>query len=334
MLQPFSTTGIGSLPLRNPEEACRLILNTFDIPFWPQLPQRSFREFMVPQYAEGMPFLKIDSEKQTVWIEKNHSDELDRFYESCTEESRIAISEDYAAGLHAFLKALRGRTFPCVKGHVTGPLTFTLGLKDASGKPVYYDEELREISLMLLKAKIRWQLDILKPLSPKVVIFIDEPILSALGTSAYLGVSSDEVLRLLQECMSAVRAAGGIPGIHCCGNGDWPLIIRSGTDIISFDAYDYLDAIALFPDEVRGFFERGGYLAWGIIPTSDAIGGENPASIRERFDRGFRKMSGLISGPLVRSQILLTPSCGTGSRTIEETLKIFQLLMRLKEEVA
>lgn len=333
MLKPFLTTGIGSLPHHNADEACRLILDTFDIPFWPQLPKLSFREFMVPQYSEGMPFFRIDPEKYTVWIEKNGSDELERFCETWTEESRIAISEDYADGLHTFIKVIRNRRFEYIKGHVTGPLTFTLGLKDTEGKLVYFDEELREISLMLLKTKIRWQYDLLKPYAERVIIFIDEPILSALGSSSYLGVNSEEALRLLKESIETIRSAGGISGIHCCGNADWPLVIRSGADIISFDAYDYLDTIALYPEEFRVFLKKGGCLAWGIVPTSEAINRENPESIRLRFDKGIEKLSHKIPESLILSNILLTPSCGTGSRTIEETLKVFQLLMRLKEEL-
>lgn len=333
MLKPLSTTGIGSLPHRNAAEACSLIFDTFDIPFWPQLPGVSFKEFMIPQYSEGLPFFRIDPDRQTVWIEKNSSDELERFYEGWTEESRIAISADYASGLHAFMRAIRNRRFDALKGHTTGPLTFTLGLKNSEGKPVFFDEELREISLMLLKAKTKWQIDILKACADDVIIFIDEPILSALGSSGYLGVSTDEALRLLQEISGAVRSAGGIPGIHCCGNADWPLVIKSGVDIINFDAYDYADAIALFPEELQGFLEKGGWLAWGIIPTSDAIIGENPDSIRSRFETGILKLSRALPEALIRSKMILTPSCGTGSRTVAETLKIFQLLMRLKEDL-
>jgi hypothetical protein len=333
MIRPFSTTGVGSLPHLDPEEACSLILECFDIPFWPQLPKLSFREFMVPQYSEGMPFFRVDPEKQMFWIGESSSDELERFYESCTEESRIAISEDYAKGLHRFLNAIRNRRFEFLKGQVTGPLTFTLGLRDSEGKPIYFNEELREICLMLLKAKTRWQFDILKAHAQGVILFIDEPILSALGSSSYLGVSPDEALRLLREMTETIKSLGGISGIHCCGNADWQLVIKSGADIINFDAYDYVDTIALYHEEFEGFLERGGFLAWGIVPTSDAINAENPESIRSRFDRGMQQLSLHIPERLVVSNILLTPSCGTGSRTVGETLKVFQLLMRLKEEL-
>jgi hypothetical protein len=333
MIKPFSTTGIGSLPHLDAGEACNLILKTFDIPFWPQLPKVSLREFMIPQYSEGMPFFRIDPEKQTFWIEKNASEELERFYEGWTEDSRIAISEDYAKGLHIFLTSIRNRRFEFLKGQITGPLTFTLGLKDAEGTPIYFDEELREISLMLLKAKTRWQFDILKAHAERVIMFIDEPILSALGSSSYLGVSPDETLRLLKAMTGAIKSLGAISGIHCCGNADWPLVIRSGADIINFDAYDYVETIALYPEEFSGFLQRGGLLAWGIVPTSDAIDAENPESIRLRFDRGVESLALHIPERLILSNILLTPSCGTGARTVEETLKVFQLIMRLKEEL-
>lgn len=334
MIKSFSTTGIGSMPHKDPEEACRLIFETFDIPFWPQLPNISFREFMIPQYSEGMPFFRIDHERQTVWIEKNSSDDLERFYEVWKEESRIAISEDYAKGLHTFIRIIKKRRFDFLKGHVTGPLTFTLGLKGIDGKPVYFDEELREISLMLLKAKVRWQLDVLKAHAEDVILFIDEPILSALGSSSYLGVNNDEVLRLLKDITATIRSEGCISGIHCCGNADWPLVFKSGADIINFDAYDYIGNIALYPEEITAFLKKGGYLAWGIVPTSEAINREDTGSIRIRFDRDIEALSRRVPESLLLSNILLTPSCGTGSRTIKETLKVFQLIMRLKETLA
>jgi hypothetical protein len=334
MFKKSLTTGIGSLPHSDPKEACRLILDTFEIPFWPQLPRLSFKELMIPQYSEGMPFLRIGPEKQAIWVDRDSSDELQRFYESYIEDCRIAISEDYALGLHTFLEVIRNRKFEFVKGHVTGPLTFTLGLKDKEGKAVFFDEEFREISLLLLQAKTRWQIDLLRPFADSVIIFIDEPILSALGSSSYLGVSGEEALRLLKEMTSVIVSEGCVPGIHCCGNADWPMVIQSGAEIVSFDAYDYVDTIAIYHEEFRNFMIEGGSLAWGIIPTSEAIIDESHESIKERFLNGIDKLSHNIPESLLRSQMLLTPSCGTGSRTVEETIKVFQLLMRLREELS
>lgn len=334
MFRPFSTTGIGSLPHTASDDACMLVLETFDIPFWPQLPRSSFLEWMIPQYSEGMPFIKVDSAKESIFIKRDASDELERFYETCADDCRIAMSEDYARGLHAFFRIIKGRRFKSIKGQVTGPLTFTLGLKDSDDRLVFYDEELRQISLMTLQAKARWQIDQLRPYAENVVIFIDEPILSSIGSSAYLSVSREETLRLLIETVSAIRDAGGIPGIHCCGNADWSLVIESGVEIISFDAYGHTGTLAIYHNEIAGFLDKGGYLAWGIVPTTDEIKKESPESIIDRFSDCLNILSKHIPQDILLSQIIITPSCGAGSRTIQETIKIFQLLLRLKERFA
>ncbi len=331
IIKPYSTTGIGSLPHQNPEDACSLILRTFDIPFWPQLPRISFRESMVPQYSEGMPYLRMSEKDETVWVMRDDSDELERFYESYTDETRIAISEDFAAGLHAFLRMIKGRRFPILKGHITGPVTFTLGLKDNFGRLLFYDEELREIASMVLRAKARWQIDVLKQHADEVIIFIDEPILSALGSSSYLGVDTGEVSRLIGDVVSAITEAGGIPGIHCCGRADWPLVLRSGARIVNFDAFEYFDTLALYRDELREFLEKGGYLAWGAVPTSDVVNTVDDAAITSLMRSHLERLHEFLPRELVDSRALITPSCGAGSRSIEETIKIFQLVMRLKE---
>ncbi|HTZ17803.1 MAG TPA: hypothetical protein VMB78_05115 [Dissulfurispiraceae bacterium] len=331
IINPFSTTGIGSTPHTDPGEACALIEAVFDIPFWPQLPKYSFRESMVAQYTEGMPFLKIDEAGRKIYVERDNSDQLDRFYESQTEGTRIAISEDYAAGLHAFLRSIKHRKFKLLKGHITGPLTFTLGLKDNRGAAIYFDEELREIGSMLLQAKARWQVDILKQFADEVIIFVDEPIFSAIGSSAYLGVSEDEILRMLRDSVSSIEDAGGISGIHCCGKADWKLVIESGVRILNFDAFDYFDTLSMYTQELKGFLDRGGYLAWGIVPTSESVNSISDSDLAAQLKDRVSKLHDLTKSDLVYSQALITPSCGAGSRTVEEATKIFQLAMRVKE---
>lgn len=328
MFTPFLATGIGSLPHTDPHQACTLILETCDIPFWPQLPRLSFREFMIPQFSEGMPFLKIDERRETIWVERN-GDELARFYETYSDTLSMPVSERFARGFFAFQKRIAGRRFRFLKGHVTGPLTLTLGLKDNSGKPIYFDEELREIALLLIEAKIRWQIDMLKPHADQVILFIDEPVLSALGTSSYVGVAPDEAMRMLKDVAHVIRRASGIPGIHCCSKADWSLVIASDVAIISFDAYDYLETIRLYPAEFTTFLRNGGYLAWGIVPTTEAIHRETLGSLKDRLERGIEGLSRSLPSELLTSQILLTPSCGAGSKTCEEAEKIFRTLSEL-----
>ncbi|MDA8155391.1 MAG: hypothetical protein M0Z52_02915 [Actinomycetota bacterium] len=341
MLKPFSTTGIGSLPHTDPQAAVERVLSSFDIPFWPQLPRLSFREQMIPQYTEGLPFIRINEEKKSIWVSRTGGDELERFYESYNENTRIAISENFAEGLHAFLRIARNdkkRKFSLLKGHITGPLTFTLGLNDANGKPVYYDEEMREVYLMGLKAKARWQVDQLGALvSPEesgagrsVIIFIDEPLASALGSTTYIAVDRAEALRLLSETVQAIKECGGLAGIHCCGRAEWPFLMESGADILNFDAYDYGETIAMYPAETKEFLEKGGYLALGIVPTTEAINSENAQSIKDVFARRIEGLARFLPEDLIKARILLTPACGTGSLSKAEAEKVFELLSSLR----
>lgn len=331
MFQSFHTTGIGSLPHTDPAEACNIVLDSVDIPFWPQLPHRSFHELMVPQYSEGFPFIRTNGDN--VYVAQAEEAALSAFYEAIANNTGFPVSEEYAAGLYAFIDILKQRNqrFDAIKGHITGPLTFALSLTDKQKRPVYFDEEMRELSLELLKGKVSWQIDMLKPFAEKVLIFIDEPILTALGTSTYIGVSNDEASRMLKEIVTYIKKCGGLAGIHCCGKSDWPIVLSSGIDVFNFDAYDYWDTLSIYPEDMKSYIENGGFIAWGVVPTTDAIKGVNLQLLREKLESGLASLEKIgIPKDKLRQQVLITPSCGTGSLTIEDALKVFSLLKDLR----
>ena len=331
-IKPFTTTGIGSLPHLSAIEAVELTLASVDVPFWPQLPSLGFKEQMIPQYSEGMPGIRVDLEKERIWVERDE-EEIARFYETSAEQQAIAISQDYAQGMYAFMNRLKGRHFPILKGHITGPLTFTLGLRDADDRAVFFDEELRELSLMLLKGKARSQVQQLRQHADDVIVFIDEPILSALGSSAYMGVSQEETARLINDIAETITMAGGIPGLHCCGRADWPLVLGTSIKILNFDVYGYGNTLAMYPEETTAFLERGGVIAWGIVPTGEGLAGVTEAGLLNLYNKRKGELTERISEDLLMNGIMLTPSCGAGSHTVEEAVRIFQLLIALKDEL-
>lgn len=328
-MKPFSTTGIGSLPHKDPARACELVLESVDIPFWPQLPALGFRELMIPQYIESFPFARIEGE--SVWATEAEEEELYRFYAALESDEGFPITPAHAAGFYAFEELLGSRPrFPALKGHITGPLTFTLGLTDREKKPVFFDEERRELALSLLKGKALWQIRQLRKYADQVLLFVDEPILSALGTSAYLGVPDEEAARLLRETMETIRSAGALSAIHCCSKAHWPLVVASGVDILNFDAYDYADSLTLYPEEVRQFVQQGGIVAWGVVPTTEAIKTTDLGEVTDRLRRALAILEGLGVEPgRIRRQSLLTPSCGAGSLSEPEAEKVFGLLKEL-----
>lgn len=333
---------IGSMPQKNPEEAFK-ILNQYplSIPTWPQLPKRSFKEGMIPQYIEGFPGIRVDEENKRIWLERDSNliNNMTIFYEKIISEdvNAFAISEEYAAGLFHFLNGMENKSakFPLIKGQVTGPFTLGLGLNDNGGKAVWFDIQYRDVVLKGIAAKALWVINQLKKYAERVIIFFDEPILSALGTPAYIGIQDKEVINCLNEVINMVHSAGAFAGIHCCGNMDWGLLARTSVDIISFDAYFFCEKVALYPDEIKTFLEREGILAWGIVPTNDheTLLNENPESLKKllnRFMELFVKKG--IPEDRIKKQIIFTPSCGIGSLSEEDSTIILDLLSKITKE--
>ncbi len=333
MFGAFTTTGIGSLPFKEPERAVELILKSCDIPFWPQLPARSFKELMIPQYSEGFPGIKLHEETSQIVLEDTTQETLNSFYEACANEIDFPISPDYAEGFYAFVDALKGKRFSALKGQITGPLTFSLGLKDREGRYIFFNEELRELTIMLLAKKAQWQIKRLKEFAEQVIIFIDEPILSALGSSSYLGVSNEEALRMLGSVVDAIHAVGALSGIHCCGKADWAMVIQSGVKILNFDAFDYFDAFLAYEKEIASFLKQEGMIAWGIVPTTEAINQVDLYMLKERLISQLNALSRSAEKDTIVNQSLLTPSCGAGGRSPEEAERVFELLSALKESL-
>ena len=46
------------------------------------------------------------------------------------------------------------------------------------------------------------------------------------------------------------------------------MLMEAKADIVSFDAYEFMDKYLMYWREIKVLLDRGGYLAWGIVPTS------------------------------------------------------------------
>ena len=161
------TTMMGSMPHLTPEEAMHALNQSpLTIPAWPQLPKRSFKEAMIPQYTEGFPGIQVDEKEQRIWVQWNDDlpNAMAEFYEHVINENveAFAISEDYAAGLHYTLQQLAQTNAqpPFLKGQVTGPFTFGLGLADQEHKSIWFDEQYRDI-VSEVSAELRARYDVL-----------------------------------------------------------------------------------------------------------------------------------------------------------------------------
>ncbi len=310
---------IGSLPHTDATAAWELILaHTPEIPGWPQLPRRTFLENMYVQYSERFPGVVLDHKDERIWVDREADldPELEQLYSAYLEEdwSHGAIGEEYAAGLSTLSTQNVGQA-QALKGQVTGPVSWGLVVVDKNRRPVLYDETLADAIARHLRIKAIQQEQQLRQINPSTIMFVDEPYMSSFG-SAYVALTREQVITLLEEVLGGIQ---GLKGVHCCGNTDWGLLLGTSIDILNLDAYEYAENLALYPDEVRAFLNRGGIIAWGIVPASPAVKDETVESLVERLLGAMNLLvaKGIPLDDLLQAA-LITPACGLGTLTEEQ----------------
>ncbi len=345
-----SATAIGSFPHVDVKEAFGLVSRTLpELPCWPQLPKRLFEEEMCVQFAEGMPFFRLQPEQKRFYLEPcEEADMLESLYEKYQKKdfSTAVISDRFAAGLHAMKMHLSG--FPkvkAIKGQIVGPITMAGNLKNSQGVAAFHDPTVFDAVIKHLCLKAHWQVNFLSQLVAKdvptksipVILFADEPYLSCIG-AAFATIEKDNIIKSLKELFDNIRDAGAVTGIHCCGNTDWSMILETGVEILSFDAFFFMDKVLGYSHDLRKFLERGGVLSWGIVPTtSEALKDVTLETLIKKMEEGINSLCQKgLDRDFILERSVITPSCGTGTLSVAESEKAMnlncQLSLRLKDK--
>jgi hypothetical protein len=343
-LPSFVATAVGSMPHSDANQAVDLILSSLDMcPHVPQLSRADLREQMWIQCTEGLPRFRLDSDNLSYYFDTSGDTgpEVEGFY---TEYLKImegasadafAIGPEYGRGIHLFLERVRKeqKKHPFIKIQVTGPLSFALTVTDENKRPIFYHPIFRDIAVKGMGLKAVWLLEQFKPLADHVVVFFDEPSMSAYGSSAFLAVSKNDVIESLDDVISMVTERGGIPGVHCCGNTDWGLLMETSTRIINFDAIDYMESMSLYAGPLSNFLSRGGALAWGAVPNTEKILDETAGDVINRIRNGLDLLekSG-VDRSLLTEKMMVTPACGCASMTLDESERVYKILSELQKK--
>ena len=335
VLPRFIATHLAAMPHRNLEQACRVILQYFqEAPAIPRL-TRSTR-----MYLEGIPCLVVDSEKRRLWfdISPQREKELLEFYEryEADDVDYFAISRDYAPGMYAMLERLkeeRPSELRIVHIQTPGPVSWGLTVTDEEGKAAFYNDTMKDVLVKTLAMKAKWQERLIQDMLPGVQAMVNfgEPSLIVHSSAVGSGVR-ENVIHALNEVIEAVN---GLSCIHCCANIDWTILMESNTDVINFDAYEYMDKIALYPKEWNRFLERGGILAWGIVPTSnEKIVSESVETLMERLEEGFEVLVGNgVNRERLLEASMITPSCTTSTMSVELSELAFRYTSELSQRM-
>jgi methionine synthase II (cobalamin-independent) len=322
----FMTTVVGSFPHVQLGGLCERLVSEMDIPVWPQLPQRSFLENMYVQFTYTLPRIVVDQETHKITIDTRGdlSEALLPFYERylADDVDAFALPVEYAVGFPAMLEVLRSTTGEWVKGQVTGPISLGLTITDQDLRPSLYNDLTADVFTKNAAMNARWQIRKLREVRSKVIISVDEPYMASYG-SAYVSLNRPDVVARLDEVFAAIHEEGAFAGVHCCANTDWSVLLETSVDILNVDAFAYLENLALYPDELSAFLERGGVVAWGIVPNDDKIYTLSAAHLAQQLMRGFELIRERASARGVHfseslvAQSIVTTSCGLGPATVE-----------------
>jgi len=332
-------TAIGSMPHIEAEEACSVVMKYLPtIPAWPQLPMRSPEESMYIQFSQGFPGVVMDEGKIHIEPSANFEAELKQIYIDCEESNRdkYGISAEYAAGLHTFLSKIKRAEM--VKGQITGPITWGFTVTDQDGRAILCNETLAEAMAKFLRLKAMWQENALRKISRHPITFVDEPSLVFLSSTYFylprerVSIPNEKVTALLEEVFKGIK---GVKGMHCCGSTNWSLPLNTTIDILSFDTYNYALSFTRYPDEVKSFLNRGGNVAWGIVPNDEeSLAKESISSLRDRLEEAMSPFTrNGISFKQILRQSLLTPSCGLAGLSHEVACQALELVAKLSADL-
>jgi len=228
-IEPWSTTGIGSLPFDDPEYAARHVDLAYDVPFCPQLPR--VEGDMVSEWLGADPggcgwSPERDRQRPLAW--QSFLDQLD------------ARRPDHGV----------------VKLQVTGPATLACAL-ERRGSGRWSRSETLEMAQELstwLAANFADRAAVLAERDLSTVLLIDEPAMAIFGSDG------------AEAIWDPLRAIVPAWGFHFCCAVPWDLVEATEPDLLSFDLA--LDPISARSAAVLNrLLAKGGKVAWGAVSS-------------------------------------------------------------------
>lgn len=325
-------TGIGSLPFATGCEATRAIAEYCpDLPFWPQLPRVSEQEGIIGQGLQI--FWDLIEPRSDGYGYQVREGRLDAVVEALHKSSG-RLTQANATGFTAFEDALKAGAFPQalgVKGQIEGPITLATYLFHR-GRTFLADSSLFAAVAFHLSQVVCWQIERLKAFGLPVFIFIDEPAL-CLDAAISNGISQELRLNALSAIFDDVRARGAFGGLHCCAERPFARMCLAKPDILSFDAHQGLEQFFADSDALH-FLQSGGWVAYGMIPTSRC---SSPVDAALLFSRWLMAASMAGDPQELAQRAMITATCGLGlldSRSVVESFSAANAVGRLIKRLA
>lgn len=310
-LRGGTSTAIGGLPHRDATSAVVHSLRNVEMPAIPRLPRRSPAEEVIAQAMVGMRGVTI-GQYGSVSVDPSQVDAMAPLVTD--------LSNDAFVGFRSFVEQAPdrlGRDYDgWVKWQFVGPVTLGLSLTRA-GVPT---SEAFSSAVRAVRTRVQALLDVVEGALPNCtqLVFIEEPGFGEVARPEF-PIAADTAIDLVSGALAAVErtsltpvSARAVSGLHCCGLADIPSQLATGPAVLSLPVH--LDVVAAAGYLIR-FLESGGYVAWGVVPTS--------APISASADRPWRRLCALWcelvrcgADPVrLRNQALVTAECGLSAHS-------------------
>ncbi len=223
--------------------------------------------------------------------------------------SPLAPAPEAFSAWQPFLEELRVRRSSLAKIQLVGPLTASRVARLSDGRPLQADMPIANQVFQLLVARALAMIRAVQDCGARPIFFFDEPGLTGLS----LGTARNLMgLQELRTSVTALRKAGALVGLHCCGEAQWERLLPLGFNFLSIDVAISLPSLLRRSEELKAFVGAGGRLALGILPTGGDAMLPRAAELAEGLLRSFAGQLGLLR------TALLTPACGLALRTPAE----------------
>jgi methionine synthase II (cobalamin-independent) len=310
-------SAVGSLPHDVVGDAIDFVLGTQPkLPAAPSLPRRSAMEGMIPQAAWGIPGVLVLPDGSLL-------------VDEAVVDPGLPLGDGLDAepfvGLAGFLAAIEGRVAP-FKLQLTGPVTLGLALH-AVGVPT---DRAFAVSAKAVAVRVREVLGAARRSAPGAtpLLFLDEPGLTAALEPGF-PLDVDDTLDLVSSALAGVEEHA-IAGLHCCGRADWPVVLQAGPQMLSLPVGA---GATEHPGVFADFLERGGWLAWGAVPTDRPLGETADLLWRRLVAEWDALAEGGCEPQRLVEQAMITPTCGLVGLDIPQAHHVLDLTGHLSRRV-
>ncbi|MCQ2744045.1 MAG: hypothetical protein MJ230_04520 [bacterium] len=272
------TTGylhVGDLPYESIKSVTAMEAKLYkELPFLACLPKISVDESLKRRSFINIPGIFEDEDKIILKTGLPNYDEEMSLLNKAYNNYKTTNLEEYACEdlfLEKFCQMIKKFKPPYACVNILGPFTVSQILSTSAKEQALVDKNYKKLFTQVVCVKGFWAIDKIKEYCPDTIpiIILEEPMFNQFGMLKREDedVTAENVTKMFEIVVSKLKSAGAMVGIQCMDKCDWSIPIKSGVDLISYDAYNNPNNLCIYPEIVTSFLQKGGLINWGIVPT-------------------------------------------------------------------